>query len=84
MRTGVQFRGEVPANGKRRWFTWGWPESRHVTWYVVPTSPEKGGPQIDWDVGVERASSDDVTYWISIENLTDDDVQVEARYAVLN
>ncbi|ELZ78306.1 hypothetical protein KU306_00410 [Haloferax larsenii] len=84
MNTGVQFRGTVPANSSRRWFTWGWPENWHVTWYVVPTSPEKGGPQIDWDVEVERASSNDITYWISIQNNTGDSVQVEARYAILN
>lgn len=84
MRTGVQFRGTVSSNSTRRWFTWGWPEGWHVTWYVVPTSPKQGAPQIDWDVEVERASSDDITYWISVRNTTSDSVQVEARYAVLN
>lgn len=84
MRTGVQFRGTVSSNSTRRWFTWSWPEGWHVTWYVVPTSPKQGAPQIDWDVEVERASSDDITYWISVRNTTSDSVQVEARYAVLN
>ncbi len=84
MRTGVQFRGTVPANRTRRWFTFRWPEDWHVTWYVVPTSPERGSPQIDWDVEVERASDDHITYWISIRNLTNNRVEIEGRYAVLN
>lgn len=84
MRTGVQFRGTVPANSTRRWFTFRWPEGWHVAWYVVPTSPKSGAPQIDWDVEVERASNEHITYWISIRNLTGDSVDIEARYAVLN
>lgn len=84
MRTGVQFRGNVSANSSKKWFTHSWPEDWHVTWYVVPTSPDQGQPQIDWDVEVERQSSDELKYFVEIENLTGDDVQIEARYAVLN
>lgn len=82
--TGVQFRGTVPANSTRRWFTFRWPEGWHVVWYVVPTSPKSGAPQIDWDVEVERALNEHITYWISIQNLTGEGVDIEARYAVLN
>lgn len=80
---GVQFTGAVPANSTRRWFTHSWPAHWHVVWTVVPTSPRSGGPQIRWDVEVERASDSRITYWISITNRTSDEVRIEARYAVL-
>jgi hypothetical protein len=84
MRTGVQFRGNLAANATTRWFTFNWPESWHVVWYVVPISPRSGGPQIDWDVEVERASGTNVTYWITVKNVTAFPVDIEARFAVLN
>lgn len=80
---GVQFTGRVPPNASRRWFTFNWPAHWHVNWNVVPTSPRRGGPQIDWNVTVERASDRHITYWITVTNLTPDDVNIEARYAVL-
>jgi hypothetical protein len=55
-----------------------------VIWYVVPTSPKRGAPQIDWDVAVERASASHITYWISIKNISSAPVDIEARYAVMN
>lgn len=84
MRVGVQFTGTVPAQQSRRWFTFRWPQQWHVVWYVVPTSPRVGAAQIEWDVEVERADSNYITYWIRIRNLTSEAVNIEARYAVLN
>jgi hypothetical protein len=43
-----------------------------------------GAPQVEWDVGVERATSTDITYWITIRNLTSRPVNIEARFAVMN
>lgn len=80
---GVQFTGSLPANATRRWFTHSWPEHLHVLWNVVPLSPRPGAPQIDFNVRVERASDRYITYWIDISNLTNAEVQIEARYAVL-
>jgi hypothetical protein len=84
MRVGVQFTGTILARTTRRWFTFGWPQAWHMMWYVVPTSPQLGNPQIEWSVAVERASSTNITYWITIKNLTSNPVNIEARYAVLN
>jgi hypothetical protein len=84
MRVGVQFTGTIAAGVTQRWFTFNWPQAWHVIWYVVPTSPRSGAPQIEWSVGVERASSTNITYWITIKNLTSNPVNIEARYAVLN
>jgi len=81
--TGVQFTGTVPANASRRWFTFNWPAHWHVEWNVVPTSPRSGAPQVEWSVAVERASDSHITYWITIKNLTAEEVNIEARYAVL-
>ena len=80
---GVQFRGRVPAHSTHRWFTFGWPACWHVVWTVIPVTVRNGAPQIRWRVQVERATSGAITYWIAITNLTDSDVEVEARYAVL-
>jgi len=60
----------------------GWPACWHVAWTVVPTTPRPGAPQIRWRVEIERASQGNVTYWIVIDNLTDQDVDVEARFAI--
>jgi hypothetical protein len=84
MFVGVQFSGTVPANQSRRWFTFNWPATWQVDWNVMPTSPQSGTAQVEWDVAVERASADHITYWITIRNVTAKDVNIEARYAVFN
>lgn len=80
---GSQFKGRVPPNASRRWFTFNWPAHWHVEWNVVPVTPRRGAPQIDWNVTVERASDRHITYWIAVRNLTPEEVNIEARYAVL-
>ncbi|MEW2413647.1 hypothetical protein AB0953_07985 [Streptomyces sp. NPDC046866] len=87
MWTDTQFTGSLEPGATQRWSTSDWPASWHVVWYVVPTSPAappSGGPQVDWDVAVERASADKATYWITVKNLTSDPVTFEGRFAVLN
>ncbi|QAY71200.1 hypothetical protein [Xylanimonas protaetiae] len=84
MHVGVQFTGTLPANATQRWFTFGWPQQSHVIWNVVSTTPRTGVRQIEWDVEVERASATAITYWIVIRNLSNQAVNIEARYAVLN
>lgn len=84
MWTNMQFNGTLSSGQSHRWFTWGWPTAWHVIWYVMPTTPRSGAPQIEWDVQVERASSDKCTYWITVKNLSSAPVSFEARYAVLN
>lgn len=84
MNVGVQFTGNIPANQSTRWFTFNWPQNKHIVWYVVPTSPRAGAPQVEWNVAVERASATQITYWITVKNLTNTAVQIEGRYAILN
>jgi hypothetical protein len=84
MWTNVQFTGTLSSGQSRRWFTWGWPTSWHVVWYMMPTTPRSGAPQIEWDVEVERADATRCTYWITVKNLTSANVDFEARYAVMN
>ncbi len=84
MRTNVQFTGSLGPGASNRWFTHSWPAAWHVVWYVVPTSPRSGAPQLDWSVSVERASATHCTYWITVKNLTNAAVDFESRYAVLN
>jgi hypothetical protein len=80
---GVQFTGTIPVGQTYRWFTYNWPAQWHVVWTVVPTTPVPGAPQITWKVQVERAADPYITYWISITNLTQSSVSIEARYCVL-
>jgi hypothetical protein len=80
---GVQWFGAIGPGATRRWFTWGWPASRHVVWTIMPLTPCVGGPQLSWGVQVERANATQCTYWITVRNLTADPVKFEGRYDVL-
>ena len=84
MVAGTQFTGSVPGGATYRWFTWGWPAAWHVIWTVISTTPVIGNPQVEWDVAVERASGTDITYWISIHNITASTINIEAHYAIVN
>ena len=84
MTTGVQFTGSLGPNQTQKWFTFNWPAQWHVVWYVMPSTVKNGAPELDWDVEVERASATNVTYWITVKNLTNVNVSFEGRYAILN
>jgi hypothetical protein len=84
MTTGVQFTGTLGPNASQKWFTHSWPVAWHVVWDMMPTSPQSGAPQVDWNVGVERASATLCTYWITVKNLTNASLTFEARYAVMS
>lgn len=79
----TQWTGSLAANQTRRWFTFGWPASWHMVWTVMPTTVRPGAPQLSWDVHVERADAEFVTYWISVTNKTSEAVSFEGRYAIL-
>lgn len=83
MFTGIQFSGQVSGNASRRWFTQDWPADWHVIWNVVPVTPNKGAPQIDWRVEVECPIANQLTYWITVRNLTALPVEVQGRFIVL-
>jgi hypothetical protein len=51
---------------------------------MMPTSPQIGAPQVDWDVAVERANATYCTYWITVKNLTANTLTFEGRYAILS
>ena len=84
MWTGVQWTGTLPAGATQRWFTYPWPASWHVVWYMMPTTPRSGAPELDWDVAVERANATQTTYWITVKNLAPVAVTFEGRFAVLS
>jgi len=50
---------------------------------IMPLTPCPGGPQLTWDVSVERANATQCTYWITVKNLTSDSVKFEGRYNIL-
>jgi hypothetical protein len=84
MWTNVQFTGTLGPGASNRWFTFNWPQAWHVVWYMMPTSPVPGAPELDWDVAVERADANNVTYWLTVKNLSGSTVNFEGRYAVLS
>lgn len=82
MQTGVQFRGTVPANQTTRWYTYNWNPASYVIWTVVPDFINTSSPEITWSVAVQLASATAVTYWISVTNTTNTNVDIEGRYAI--
>lgn len=84
MRVGVQFIGALGPNQTKRWFTYGWPQTWHVIWDPAPVTPKSGAPELQWNVEVERSDSNNITYWLTVTNLTGVPVNFEGRYAVLN
>ncbi|MEU3742017.1 MULTISPECIES: hypothetical protein [unclassified Streptomyces] len=84
MRVGTQFTGTLNPGQTGRWFTFNWPQGWHVIWYFMPTTPQTGSPQIEWETEVERASSTTVTYWLTVKNIGSTQMNFEGRYAVLN
>jgi glycyl-tRNA synthetase alpha subunit len=50
----------------------------------MPTSSQPGAPELGWDVAVERANAAQCTYWITVRNLTANQVTFEGRFAVLS
>jgi hypothetical protein len=80
----TQFIGALTPNQTQRWFTFNWPATWHMIWTVMPTTPFAGGAQITWSVAVQRASAEFVTYWITVQNLTNVPVTFEGRYAILS
>jgi hypothetical protein len=84
MQTGVQWTDTMAPNEVTDYYTWGWNPALDVVWMIVPTTPALGGPQIEWDVGVERSDANDVTYHITVTNMTSNAVGIEGRYGILN
>ena len=81
---GLQWTGSLNANETKQWFSWGWPATWHMLWTMMPTTVQAGAPEITWTVQVERADAEHVTYWISVQNLTNAPVTFEGRYCILS
>lgn len=84
MIVGVQIADTMDPHAVIDYYTWGWDPELDVVWMVVPTSPTPGQPQVEWDVAVERAADNTITYHVTITNLTSVPLGVEGRYAILN
>jgi hypothetical protein len=83
MTTGVQFTGTLAPNQTISWFTFNWPTTWHVTWYMMPITPTPGS-KLDWSISVERGAGAVCTYWITVHNQTANTITFEGRYAILN
>jgi hypothetical protein len=83
MTTGTQFTGTLTANQTSKYFTFGWNAANYIVWYCVPTSVNTTAAEIQWSVAVQRTSTTQCTYWITVTNLTAATVTFEGRYAIL-
>jgi hypothetical protein len=84
MQVGVQWADTMAPHAEIDYYTWGWEPSLDVVWMIVPTTPTLGGPQVEWDVEVERSSPIAVTYHITVKNLTESPAGIEGRFGILN
>ena len=67
-----------------RCFTHSWPWFWFVEWTVVPTAPPIDGPaQVEWKVRTTRQTDRLLKYFVTIKNLQNYPLSVEARYDVL-
>jgi hypothetical protein len=82
--SGVQWTGHLDPNQSMKWFTFNWPATWHIVWTVMPTTVHNGAPSVTWDVQVERASPEFVTYWITVQNLLGVPIDFEGRYCILS
>lgn len=81
---GRQWSGTITAGQSHDWYTWGWPATWHVVWTVMPTTPQLGVPALTWNVRVERASAEYVTYWITVTNVSGANVNFDGRFCILS
>jgi photosystem II stability/assembly factor-like uncharacterized protein len=80
---GLQFNGSLAANQTQRWFTFNWPATWQVLWTVMPTTFNTVA-QITLSMQVQRSSAEFVTYWLTVQNLTNVPVNFEGRFCVLS
>ena len=80
---GVQWNGSLTPNQTQTWFTFNWPATWHMLWTVMPITPAPGA-KITCKVSVQRASAEFATYFITVTNLTNQNVNFEGRYEILS
>jgi hypothetical protein len=82
---GRQWTGTIGPNRTMRWFTHSWPATWHVIWTVMPTTAQSGGgQQLTWNVQVEKANAEHVTYWITVKNHVNRTIRFDGRYCILS
>ena len=82
MITGTQFTHTMAPNQSLNFYTFNWPTAWDVTWMIEPTTVGSAA-QINWSVSTQL-SSGGITYWILVKNLSNANVDIQGRYAVLN
>jgi hypothetical protein len=81
---GVQWNGSLAPNQTQRWFTFNWPATWHIVWTIMPTTIDGANAQLTWNVQVQRANGEFLTYWITVQNLTAATVAFEGRFCILS
>ena len=76
----TQFVGSLNPGQTQSWFTFNWPTDWFVVWSLRPTT---NGGKIKWDVAIERAANNTLTYWLTVTNVGPAATNFEGKYAVL-
>ena len=76
--------GRSARTRRQRWFTLSWPATWHMRLDGDADHHPAGRRTVTWNVQVERASAEFVTYWITVTNLTGTAVTFEGRYCILS
>ncbi len=78
----TQFEATLAPNETKKWFSHSWPATWHMVWSVMPKTIAANG--LTWIVSTERADPEHVTYWLTIQNLSNKSLSFEGRYAILS
>jgi hypothetical protein len=78
--TGTQYQGALNPGQSTTVFTFGWPTSWYVHWYVLPTTMTG---QVTWSVKTELGSDGNITYYITITNAGSIATNYDMKFVVL-
>ena len=80
--------GAVPglgASGPDPSVVHAWNAANSVVWIIVPDGARSGrNAQLEWKVQSTRQAANLIKWFLEVKNVTNVDVQFEARYAILN
>lgn len=76
----MQFTGTLSPGQTGTWFTFGYPPSWNVEWFIRPTT---AGGKVRASIETELSGDSNYTYWITVTNTGPISTNFEAKYVVL-
>lgn len=82
---GVQFTFTLSPNQTALFFTFGWNPVDTQVWTVMNDTVNSSNPAVSLtNVATQLTSSTTVTYWLTVQNLTSTNQNIEGRYCILH